>query len=79
MIFYARRSKKWNGCLDKTAKSSYNIHIKMCAEDAMKEFWSKVKAWFKKWKEDIQMVAILVVVVGAPLSVIFYIIARYFT
>ncbi|MBQ9121745.1 MAG: hypothetical protein IJY12_05245 [Clostridia bacterium] len=45
----------------------------------MKEFWSKVKAWFKKWKEDIQMVAILVVVVGAPLSVIFYIIARYFT
>lgn len=44
----------------------------------MKEFWSKAKAWLKKYKEDIQMIAILVVVVGAPLSVILYIIARYF-
>lgn len=45
----------------------------------MKEFWSKAKAWFKKWKEDILMVAILMVVVGAPLSVILYIVTRYFT
>ncbi|MBO5110748.1 MAG: hypothetical protein J6D21_08525 [Clostridia bacterium] len=70
--------KKWKGRLDKRGKKGYNIHIKMCAEEAMKEFWSKAKAWLKKYKEDIQMIAILVVVVGAPLSVILYIIARYF-
>ena len=45
----------------------------------MKAFWSKAKAWVKKFKDDILMIAILVVVVGAPLSVILYIVARYFT
>lgn len=44
----------------------------------MKAFWSKAKAWLKKYKDDIQMIAILLVVIGAPLSVILYIVARYF-
>ena len=37
------------------------------------------KAWWKKYKDDIQMVAILLVVIGAPLSVILYIVSVYFT
>ena len=77
--FYARGKKSRPLRLDNKIKKGYNIHITTCAEEAMKEFWSKAKAWFKKWKEDILMVAILMVVVGAPLSVILYIVTRYFT